>query len=190
VAGPGWVGRCGAGGGWLYDAGVIDTRRHLWDLGAREHRWLAGGQAWAGDAVLARWRRSFTLAGLIPLAAAAGAGGTVVIQAVAEPWETRTRWRWPRAATPAPRPAGSAAGTPVPRLTRPVRLTELAGVVGWVDLAAADCGQAIAGLRALPGGWGFVGIRHPVLAEPDPGWLACPAVLAGLAGDGGGRAGL
>jgi L-fuconolactonase len=56
----------------------------------------------------------------------------------------------------------------------------LAGVVGWVDLAAADCGEAIARLRALPGGGFLCVIRHPVLAEPDPGWLARPAVLAGL----------
>jgi L-fuconolactonase len=35
-------------------------------------------------------------------------------------------------------------------------------------------------LRALPGGEFLCGIRHPVLAEADPGWLARPAVLRGL----------
>jgi len=47
-----------------------------------------GGQSWASDAELAPLRRSFTLADLAPLAAAAGVTATVVIQAVAEPWET------------------------------------------------------------------------------------------------------
>jgi hypothetical protein len=67
---------------------VIDAHHHLWDLAAREHRWLMGGQPWASDDELARLRRSFTLADLAPLAAAAGVTGTVVIQTVAEPWET------------------------------------------------------------------------------------------------------
>ena len=47
-----------------------------------------GGQPWASDEELARLRRSFVLADLAPLAAAAGITGTVVIQTVAEPWET------------------------------------------------------------------------------------------------------
>jgi L-fucono-1,5-lactonase len=38
----------------------------------------------------------------------------------------------------------------------------------------------VAGLRALPGGEFLRGIRHPVLAETDPDWLARPAVLRGL----------
>jgi hypothetical protein len=67
---------------------MIDAHHHLWDLAAREHRWLAGGQSWAGDDELARLRRSFTLADLAPLAVAAGVTGTVVIQTVTEPWET------------------------------------------------------------------------------------------------------
>jgi L-fuconolactonase len=53
-------------------------------------------------------------------------------------------------------------------------------VVGWVDLAAADCGGGDRLVAALPGGGFSCGIRHPVLAEPDPGWLARPAVLADL----------
>jgi L-fuconolactonase len=43
---------------------VIDAHHHLWDLAAREHRWLMGGQPWASDDELARLRRSFTLADL------------------------------------------------------------------------------------------------------------------------------
>jgi L-fuconolactonase len=67
---------------------VIDAHHHLWDVAAREHRWLVGGQPWASDEELARLRRSFGLAELAPLAAASGVTGTVVVQTVAEPWET------------------------------------------------------------------------------------------------------
>jgi len=116
-----------------------------------------GGQSWASDDELARLRRSFTLADLAPLAAAAGITGTVVIQTVAEPWET-------------PDLLALAAG----------RDPLLAGVVGWTDLTAPSVADAVAGLRELPGGQWLCGIRHPVLAEADPGWLARPAVLSGL----------
>ena len=113
-----------------------------------------GGQSWATDDELARLRRSFTPADLVPLAAAAGVTGTVVIQTVAEPWET-------------PDLLALAGGL-------------LAGVVGWTDLTDPAVTDAVAGLRALPGGEFLCGIRHPVLAEADPGWLARPAVLRGL----------
>jgi L-fuconolactonase len=139
---------------------VIDAHHHLWDLTAREHRWLMGGQSWASDDELARLRRSFTLADLAPLAAAAGVTGTVVIQTVAEPWETPDLL------------ALAACRDPYSAL--------LAGVVGWTDLTAPAVADAAAGLRELPGGESLRGIRHPVLTEPDPGWLARPAVLRGL----------
>jgi L-fuconolactonase len=67
---------------------MIDANRHPWHLDAREHRWLMGGQPWAAGGELARLRRSFRLGDLAPLAAASGVAGTVVIQTVAEPWET------------------------------------------------------------------------------------------------------
>jgi L-fuconolactonase len=135
---------------------MIDAHHHLWDLAAREHRWLMGAQPWATDAELARLRRSFTLAELAPLAEAAGVTGTVVIQTAAEPWET-------------PDLMALAADGGL-----------LAGVVGWTDLTAPAVADAVAALRALPGGEFLCGIRHPVLAEADPGWLARPAVLRGL----------
>lgn len=113
-----------------------------------------GGQPWASDEELARLRRSFTLADLAPLAAAAGITGTVVVQTVTEPWET-------------PDLLALAGGL-------------LAGVVGWTDLTAPAVADAVAGLRELPGGEFLCGIRHPLLAEPDPGWLTRPAVLRGL----------
>jgi L-fuconolactonase len=79
------------------------------------------------------------------------------VQTVAEPWET-------------PELLTLAAG---PGL--------VAGVAGWADLTAPDIADVLARLRELPGGDRLAGIRHPVLAEPDPGWLARPDVLRGLA---------
>jgi len=163
-----------------YHAVVIDAHHHLWDLARREHRWLLGGQPWASDDELARLRRSFTLVELAPLAATAGVTGTVVIQTVAEPWET-------------PDLLALAGGRdPYRAEDRPCEVTEaddalpagaerlLAGVVGWTDLTAPAVADATASLRELPGGELLCGIRHPVLAEADPGWLARPSVLRGL----------
>jgi L-fuconolactonase len=56
----------------------------------------------------------------------------------------------------------------------------IAGVVGWVDLAAPDVAERIAWLRALPGGDRLVGIRHQVQDEPDVWWLARPEVRRGI----------
>jgi L-fucono-1,5-lactonase len=159
---------------------VIDAHHHLWDLAAREHRWLLGGQPWASDDELARLRRSFTLADLAPEAAAAGITATVVIQTVTEPWETAdllalAAGRDPYRAEQKPYGPASAGGA------QPAKTGGLlAGVVGWTDLTAPSAADAAAGLRELPGGEFLCGIRHPVLAEADPGWLARPAVLRGL----------
>jgi L-fuconolactonase len=57
----------------------------------------------------------------------------------------------------------------------------VAGVVGWASLEAPDVADAIAALRELPGGGRLSGLRHPLLGEPDLGWLTRPAVLRGLA---------
>ncbi len=129
---------------------VIDSHQHVWDLSAHDQPWLAS------DPALAPLRRNFTLADLVPLATAEGVTATVVVQTVAESWET-------------PELLALAAAPGLP-----------AGVVGWVDLAAPGAADVLAGLRELPGGDRLAGIRHPVLAEPDPDWLAGPAVLRGL----------
>ena len=167
---------------------MIDAHHHLWDLAAREHRWLMGGQPWATDEELARLRRSFTLGDLAPLAAASGVTGTVVVQTAAEPWETPDLLALAAGGDPyaagdrasgAGLPgSGQPAGGSRDELTRPGGL--LAGVVGWTDLTGPAVGDAVAGLRALPGGSFLRGIRHPVLIEPDPDWLARPVVLRGL----------
>jgi len=167
---------------------MIDAHHHLWDLSAREHRWLMGAQPWASDAELARLRRSFTLADLVPLAAASGVTRTVVIQTATEPWETPDLLALAAGRDPyATVGQADEPGPPGDRLPMVAVRDEpasggglLAGVVGWTDLNAPDVGDAVAGLRALPGGDLLCGIRHPVLAEPDPGWLAKSAVIRGL----------
>ncbi len=55
------------------------------------------------------------------------------------------------------------------------------GVVGWVDLTAADVAGRIAALRAGPGGELLVGVSHRVHDEPDPAWLERADVRRGLA---------
>jgi L-fuconolactonase len=132
-------------------APVIDAHQHFWDLSAHDQPWLRS------DPELAPLLRTFTLADLEPLAAADGVTATVVVQTVTEPWET-------------PELLALAAG---PGL--------VAGVVGWADLTAPGVADVLAGLRELPGGDRLASIRHPVLIEPDPDWLARPDVLRGLA---------
>jgi L-fucono-1,5-lactonase len=132
-------------------APVTDSHQHFWDISAHHQPWLAS------DPMLAPLLRNFALADLAPLAAAEDVTASVVVQTVAESWET-------------PELLALAAG---PGL--------VAGVVGWVDLTAPDIADVLAELRGLPGGDRLSGIRHPVLIEPDPDWLARPAVLRGLA---------
>ena len=132
-------------------APVIDAHQHFWDLSARDQPWLRS------DPALAPLLRNFSLADLAPLAAAGGVTATVAVQTVTEPGET-------------PELLALAAG---PGL--------VAGVVGWTDLTAPGVTDVLAALRELPGGDHLAGIRHPVLIEPDPDWLARPDVLRGLA---------
>jgi L-fucono-1,5-lactonase len=57
-------------------------------------------------------------------------------------------------------------------------LGPVAGVVGWVDLAAPDVTERLARLRAAGP---LVGIRHQAQDEPDTGWLVRPPVVRGIA---------
>jgi L-fuconolactonase len=126
---------------------------------AHHHVWdlSVRDQPWLDQPGLAPLRRNFLLSDLEPEAAAHDVTATVLVQTVAEPEET-------------PEMLALAAGSDL-----------IAGVVGWVDLEAPDVTDALAALRDAPGGEFLVGIRHPVLAEPDQDWLARPAVLRGLA---------
>ena len=128
-------------------------------IDAHHHVWdlSARDQPYLDQPGLEPLRRNFLLADLEPEAAAQGVTSTVVVQTVIEPTET-------------------------PELLMLAATSDLvAGVVGWVDLEAADVADAIVALRKLPGGDRLVGIRHTALTEPDPDWQARPAVLRGLA---------
>jgi L-fuconolactonase len=109
------------------------------------------------DERLAPFQRHFGPEDLDAAAGPHGIGQTVVVQTVASVEETKEFL--------------AVAGTG----------GRVAGVVGWVDLTVADVADAVAALRAAPGGEVLVGIRHQVHDEPDPAWLLHGEVLAGLA---------
>jgi L-fuconolactonase len=126
---------------------------------AHHHVWdlAVRDQPWIGGEAMAPIRRSFRLAELRPHAAAAGVVQTVLVQTLALPQET-------------PELLAVAAGSEL-----------VAGVVGWVDLTAADVAGQLAALRERPGGERLVGVRHLVQDEPDPDWLDRQDVRRGLA---------
>lgn len=59
------------------------------------------------------------------------------------------------------------------------RSSAIAGVVGWVDLERETAGD-LARLAAHPAADRLVGVRHLAHVDPDPAWLARPAVAAGV----------
>ena len=105
---------------------------------------------------LAAIRRRFGPDDLQPLLEAAGVERTILVQTRSDLGETREF------------------------LATAAAMTFIGGVVGWVDLADPAAADAIAELRAGPGGEKLVGIRHQVHDEPDAGWLARPEVRRGL----------
>ena len=130
---------------------IVDAHHHVWDTAVRAQPWLDT------DEQLAPLRRRFALTDLAPVAAEAGVTATVVVQTVTEPTET-------------------------PELLALARVGSLVGaVVGWTDLTQPGVGDAVAELRAAPGGAFLAGVRHPLLTEPDPDWLARRDVRRGLA---------
>jgi L-fuconolactonase len=132
-------------------APIVDAHHHLWDLSVRPQPFLDSHPA------LAPLRRTFALTDLAPLAAAAGVRATVAVQTVTDPAETREL------------------------LALAAAETLVAAVVGWTDLTGPDVADAVADLRAGPGGQHLAGIRHPLLTEPDPDWLIRADVRRGLA---------
>ena len=125
---------------------------------AHHHLWDPARRAYPWmDERLAPFQRRFGPEDLDAAAGPHGIGQTVVVQTVASVEETKEFL--------------AVAGTG----------GRVAGVVGWVDLTVADVADAVAALRAAPGGEVLVGIRHQVHDEPDPAWLLHGEVLAGLA---------
>jgi L-fuconolactonase len=101
-------------------------------------------------------RRPFGPDDLAPLLTANGVDATVLVQTRSSLDETREF-------------LAIAAGTPFVR-----------GVVGWMDLTDPGVADAVAELRAGPGGDRLVGIRHQVHDEPDPEWLLRDDVRRGI----------
>jgi L-fuconolactonase len=56
----------------------------------------------------------------------------------------------------------------------------VAGVVGWVDLAAPDAAAKLDVLLSMPQGKWLVGVCHQVHDEPDPDWILRNDVRRGL----------
>lgn len=118
-------------------------------IDAHHHLWDRSrfAQPWIDPATMGAIDHDFGLPDLEPLARAAGVGGTVLVHAL-------------------------------PSIGETVYLLELAagsdliqGVVGWVDLTAADVPEQIERLRAGRGGEFLVGVRHLAQAESDPAHL-------------------
>jgi L-fucono-1,5-lactonase len=127
-------------------------------IDAHHHLWDPAHRTYPWmDGRLAPFRRRFGPEDLDAAAGPHGIGQTVIVQTVANIEETQEFL------------VVAAAGG------------RIAGVVGWVDLAAPDVAGAVAALRAAPGGDALVGIRHQVHDEPDPAWLLRGEVLQGLA---------
>jgi L-fuconolactonase len=125
-------------------------------IDAHHHVWDLSVRDQPWTAGLAPLRRTFTVSELAEVARPAGVEATVLVQTVSVAEET-------------PELLALAAADPL-----------IAGVVGWIDLAAADAADALAALRERDGGASLVGIRHQVQDEPDPDWLRRPDVRAGL----------
>ncbi|MFD5746412.1 amidohydrolase family protein [Streptomyces sp. NPDC127033] len=126
---------------------------------AHHHVWdlSVRPQEWMTGSRMDPIRRNFTLDELAAETAAAGVGATVLVQTVAVAAET-------------PEFLALAEGSEL-----------VAGVVGWTDLTAPGVADALAALRAGPGGGKLAAVRHPVEGEADPAWLLRPEVLRGLA---------
>lgn len=132
----------------------IDAHYHVWDLAMRDQPWMTG-EGMSGEA-MAPMARTFGIDEYINQLQSSDFSASVVVQTVNDVAETE-------------------------ELLDLADLTEsLAGVVGWVDLAAADVGDQLDRLLARPSGRWLVGIRSLVQYEPDPEWLSRPAVRAGL----------
>jgi L-fuconolactonase len=127
-------------------------------IDAHVHVWdnaLLVGYEWMTDSMTAI-RRPFGLADLRPHLAANGMDGVVLVQTSSSVDETRDL------------------------LALAAASDLVAGVVGWVDLAAPGVAGVLDELRAGRGGDALVGLRHQVHDEPDPEWLLRPDVQRGL----------
>jgi len=127
-------------------------------IDAHHHVWdlAVRDQPWMVADAVAPLRRSFGIDEFASEATSNGIHASVVVQTVADITETEEL------------------------LDLAAESTLVAGVVGWVDVGASDVGDQLDRLLARQSGSWLVGIRSLVQYEPDPGWLARPAVVSGL----------
>ncbi|MEW1587345.1 amidohydrolase family protein [Micromonospora vinacea] len=132
---------------------------HAGIVDAHHHLWVRARhpQPWIDPVTMAAIDADFEPADLAPPARAAGVTATVVVQSVASDSET------------------------VDLLGVAAEDTLVTGVVGWVDLTAADVADRLDRLRAARGGERLVGIRHLVQSETDPTYLDRADVRRGIA---------
>ena len=128
----------------------IDAHHHFWDPARYSYPWMAGD---AMDPV----RRAFTPDDLGGPLGTARIDGTVLVQTLSSPAETREFLE-----------LAAATGF-------------IHGVVGWIDLTSPSVADDLDALLDDPRGRWLVGIRHQVHDEPDPDWLARADVHRGLA---------
>lgn len=126
-------------------------------LDTHQHFWAfdESEYGWIVDEGLDALRRDFLPADLRPLLDAAGVEATIAVQARQTVQETE--WL-----------LGLARANPW-----------IAGVVGWMDLAAGGVDEEAARLRERPGGERLVGMRHVIQAESD-GFMDQPAFRNGV----------
>jgi L-fuconolactonase len=124
-------------------------------IDAHHHLWDPARRdyPWLVGEALDPIRHPYTVDDLRTVTAAAGVRSTVLVQTVSAVEETEEF------------------------LDLAVAEPLIAGVVGWVDLAAGDVADQLAKLAARGP---LVGIRHQVEGEPDPDWLVREDVLRGL----------
>jgi L-fuconolactonase len=125
---------------------------------AHHHIWdlTVREQTWMVGPELDPVRRNYSIDDLAPLAAAEGVTATVLVQTVSVLAETG-------------------------EFLEVAASNELvAGVVGWVDLTAADVADSLGGLQERADSSWLKGIRHQVHDEADPRWLCRDDVRAGL----------
>ena len=122
-------------------------------IDSHQHFWHydAARYGWI-DGTMPTLRRDFLPGDLSPLMQAAGVGATIAVQARQD--DDETAWLLGLAA----------------------QHSFIRGVVGWVDLQAADAVRRVERLADTPR---LVGLRHVVQAEPD-GFLHHPAFQRGI----------
>ncbi|WKU06803.1 amidohydrolase [Micromonospora sp. HUAS LYJ1] len=125
---------------------------------AHHHLWVRARhpQPWIDPATMAAIDADFTPDDLARVTRAAGVTETVLVQANSTEVETVDL-------------LGVAADNPLVR-----------GVVGWLDVTAADVTDRLARLREARGGHLLVGVRYSVQDEPDPAFLDRADVRRGI----------